>query len=102
MSVLPEFHPQVPWQRCVFHFHHNIIHEVSPTKRKVVGAMLKAVHAQEHAPACRRKAEEIAVKLEEMKLRKAAKIFQKFVRLLPGRTFMRATREEVISLNTCC
>ena len=76
MSVLPEFYPQVPWQRCVFHFHHNIIHEVPPTKRKEVGAMLKAVHAQEDAAACRRKAEEIAVKLEAMKLKKAAKILR--------------------------
>ena len=47
-----------------------------PTKRKEVGAMLKAIHAQEDAPACQRKAEEIALKLEEMKLKKAAKILR--------------------------
>ena len=76
INVLPEFYPQVPWQRCVFHFHQNIIHEVPPTKRKEVGAMLKAIHAQEDAPACQRKAEEIALKLEEMKLKKAAKILR--------------------------
>ena len=76
MSVLPEFYPQGAWQRGVFHFHHNIIHEVPPTKRKVVGAMLKAVRAQEDAPACRRKAEEIAGKLEGLKLKKAANILR--------------------------
>lgn len=76
MSVLPEFYPEAKWQRCVFHFHQNILHEIPPTKRKEVAAMLKAIHAQEDAEACRRKAEEIALKLEGLKLKKAARILR--------------------------
>ena len=76
IQVLPEFYPEAQWQRCVFHFHKNILHEVPPTKRKTVAAMLKAIHAQEDAAACQRKAEEIAIKLEALKLRKAAKILR--------------------------
>jgi transposase-like protein len=74
MSILPEFYPDAKWQRCVFHFHQNVMHEVSTTKRKEVAAMLKAIHAQEDADACRAKAKEIAEKLEGMKLKKAAQI----------------------------
>ena len=74
MSILPEFYPDAKWQRCVFHFHQNVMHEVPTTKRKEVAAMLKAIHAQEDANACRAKAKEIAEKLEGMKLKKAAQI----------------------------
>lgn len=76
IRVLPEFYPEAKWQRCVFHFHKNILHEVSPSKRKDVAAMLKAIHTQEDAEACQRKAEEIATKLEAMKLKKATKILR--------------------------
>ena len=76
VNVLPEFYPQAKWQRCVFHFHKNILHEMPPTKRKEVAAMLKAIHAQESAESCQRKAEEIAVKLERLKLKKSARILR--------------------------
>lgn len=76
VSVLPEFYPEARWQRCVFHFHKNILHEVPPTRRKDAAAMLKAIHTQEDAEACHRKAEEVAVKLEAMRLKKAARILR--------------------------
>lgn len=76
VRVLPEFYPEAKWQRCVFHFHKNILHEVPPTKRQDVAAMLKAIHTQEDAQACQRKAEEVAVKLEAMRLKKSAKILR--------------------------
>jgi transposase-like protein len=59
ISVLPEFYPDAKWQRCVFHFHQNVLHEVPTTRSREVAAMLKAIHAQESAQACRAKAMEI-------------------------------------------
>ena len=38
--------------------------------------MLKAIHAQESAESCKRKAEEIALKLERIKLKKSARILR--------------------------
>lgn len=80
IKVLPEFYPDAKWQRCVFHFHKNILHEVPPTKRKEVAAMLKAIHAQEDAEACEKKAADIALKLENLKLKKAAKVLREGIR----------------------
>ena len=80
IKVLPEFYPDAKWQRCVFHFHKNILHEVPPTKRKEVAAMLKAIHAQEDAEACEKKAADIALKLENLKLKKAAKVLSEGIR----------------------
>jgi transposase-like protein len=76
VSVLPEFYPGAKWQRCVFHFHRNVLHEVPTTKGKEVAAMLKAIHSQEDAKACRAKAKQVAEKLREMKLLKAAGILE--------------------------
>ncbi|MFN4807231.1 MAG: transposase [Akkermansiaceae bacterium] len=76
ISVLPEFYPDAKWQRCVFHFHKNVLHEVPTTRSREVAAMLKAIHAQESAQACRAKAGEIVEKLKEMKLRKAASVLE--------------------------
>ena len=98
MSVLPEFFPKTPWQRCVFHFHKNIIHEVAPTRRKEVAEMLNAIHAQEDAAACRRKSEEIAQKLEGMKLKKAAKILREGIE--ESVTYHQFPREHHRSLRT--
>lgn len=98
MSVLPEFFPGTPWQRCVFHFHKNIIHEVAPMRRKEVAAMLKAIHSQEDAAACKRKAEEIAQKLESLKLKKAARILREGIE--ESVTYHRFPREHHRSLRT--
>ena len=76
MAVLPEIYPQAAWQRCVFHFHKNIIHQVSRSKREDVAAMLKAIHAQESAKAAKQKADLIADELDDMKLKKAARVLR--------------------------
>jgi transposase-like protein len=76
ISVLPEFYPDAKWQRGVFHFHQNVLHEVPTTRSREVAAMLKAIHEQESAQACRAKAMEIVEKLREMKLRKAARVLE--------------------------
>lgn len=73
MEALPEVYPAANWQRCVFHFHKNVMDKVSPSKKATAGAMLKAIHAQESADAARRKADEVAEALESMKLPAAAK-----------------------------
>jgi putative transposase len=74
MGILPEIYPQAKWQRCVFHFHKNILHKVPRQKREDVIAMLKAIHAQEDAASAREKAETVADKLQMMRLPAAAKI----------------------------
>jgi transposase-like protein len=76
MAVLPEIYPQAAWQRCIFHFHKNVIHQVSRSKREDVAAMLKAIHAQESAKAAKQKADSIADELDNMKLKKAACILR--------------------------
>ena len=43
------------------------------TRRKAAARMLKAIHAQESREACARKAEEVAEKLESMRLGAAAR-----------------------------
>ena len=48
-------------------------------KVKAVAAMLKAIHAQEDRQAAQRKAEDVAEKLEVMKLAKAAEIVREGV-----------------------
>ncbi len=74
IEVLPEIYPGAKWQRCVFHFHKNILHKVPRQKREEVAAMLKAIHAQEDAESAKEKAASVASKLQSMKLNAAAKI----------------------------
>jgi len=69
-----EFFPEASWQRCVVHFYRNVMTAVPSDKVKEVMAATKAIHAQEDAAAAREKAEAVALKLEGMKLRKAAEI----------------------------
>lgn len=74
IEVLPEFYPEAKWQRCVFHFHKNILQKVPKQKREEVIPMLKAIHAQEDAESAREKALSVGAKLEGMKLGPAASI----------------------------
>lgn len=60
------------WQRCVIHFYRNVFMAVPTGKVKEVAAMLKAIHAQEDREAALAKAEQVAVKLDGLKLSKAA------------------------------
>jgi len=72
VESLGEFYPEVPWQRCIVHYYRNVFTGVPKSKVKEVAAMLKAIHAQEDRQEALNKAENVALKLEEMKLPKAA------------------------------
>lgn len=72
VESLGEFYPKTQWQRCVVHYYRNVFTTVPKGKVKDVAAMLKAVHAQENREEALAKAESVALKLEEMKLAKAA------------------------------
>src|SRR5271165_6774516 len=74
VESLVEFYPTARWQRCAVHFYRNVWTAVPTSKVKEVAAMLKAIHAQEDRAAARQKAEQVAVKLKEMKLPDAAAI----------------------------
>jgi putative transposase len=79
VEALGEFFPEAHWQRCVVHWYRNVFTAVPKGKVKGVAAMLKAIHAQEDRQAALRKAEDVAKKLEAMKLGKAAQIVREGV-----------------------
>jgi len=72
VESVAEFYPEAAWQRCVFHFHKNILSSVPSTRVKEVAPMLRAIHAQEDAQAAREKAAQVVEKLFALKLGKAA------------------------------
>jgi putative transposase len=74
IEALGDFYPAASWQRCVVHWYRNVMTAVPRGRIKEVAAMLKAIHAQEDAAAAREKAEAVVVKLESMRLAKAAQI----------------------------
>jgi transposase-like protein len=74
VEALGEFFPDAKWQRCMVHWYRNVFTAVPKGKVKTVAAMLKAIHAQEDRKAAFKKAEDVATKLEAMKLGNAAKI----------------------------
>jgi putative transposase len=74
VEVLAEFYPEARWQRCVVHWYRNVLRLVPKGKAKEVAAMLKAIHAQEDRAAALAKAEDVAAKLDAMKLGKAAEL----------------------------
>jgi transposase-like protein len=76
---LAEFYPEASWQRCVVHFYRNVWTVVPTSKVKEVAAMLKAIHAQEDRVSARDKAAQIATKLEQMKLAKAAELVRESI-----------------------
>ena len=76
MENLAEFYPEAKWQRCVVHFYRNVWTAVPSGKVRSVAAMLKAIHAQEDAEAAREKARQVAGKLREMRLARAAEIVE--------------------------
>lgn len=47
VEALGEFFPEAAWQRYIVHFYRNVLKDVPRGKSRNVGAMLKAVHAQE-------------------------------------------------------
>jgi putative transposase len=79
VEALGEFFPEAQWQRCVVHWYRNVFTAVPKGKVKAVAAMLKAIQAQEDREAARRKAADVVMKLEAMKLGKAAQIVREGV-----------------------
>ena len=69
---MPEFFPAALWQRCVVHFYRNVFSHVPNNKMAEVARMLKAIHAQEDAKSAAAKNTEVATKLKDMKLTRAA------------------------------
>jgi len=64
--------PGADWQRCIFHFHRNILAKVPRERVVEVAPMLKAIQAQESKEAAKEKAEKVIAKLVDMRLRAAA------------------------------
>lgn len=73
VESVTELFPDSYWQRCTVHFHRNIQSVVPRGKVRPVADMLKAINAQENHQEALKKAEAVACKLEEMKLKEAAK-----------------------------
>ena len=73
---LAKFYPEAKWQRCIVHFYRNVWTAVPTGKVKGVAAMLKAIHAQEDAQSAKEKARQVAIKLREMRLARAAEIVE--------------------------
>lgn len=73
VESVTEIFPNAKWQRCVVHFYRNVFTMVPNRKMKEVAKMLKAIHASEDGQAAKEKSQQIAQKLEEMKLKEAAK-----------------------------
>ena len=76
VAAIAEVFPQAQYQRCMVHFMRNILSQVSRARAKEVGAMLKAIFAQENQAACLRKAQEVAEYLRKTKLGSAAKTLE--------------------------
>ena len=79
VESLGEFYPDALWQRCMVHYYRNVFTVVPKGKVKEVAAMLKAIHAQEDRKEALAKAENVAAKLEEMKLSKAARMVRESI-----------------------
>lgn len=71
-----EFFPDAAWQRCTVHFYRNVFSHVPRPKMREVAAMLKAIHAAEDVAAAREKARQIASKLRDHRLTKAAELVE--------------------------
>lgn len=74
VEALGECLPEALWQRCVVHWYRNVMRVVPTGKVREVLALLKAIHAQEDRAAALAKADQVVVKLEAMKLVKAAEV----------------------------
>jgi len=77
IETLGDFYPEAKWQRCVVHFYRDVLRLAPRGKSREVGAMLKAIHAQEGRQEARGKADAVAEKLKAMKLQKAAEVVAK-------------------------
>jgi len=98
VESVAEIFPEAKWQRCAVHFYRNVWTQVPKSQVKEVAAMLKAIHAQEDAPAAGQKAAQVVQRLKEMKLAGAAKIVAEGI----GETlaYMAFPREHWVRLRT--
>ena len=79
IDALGAVFPDARWQRCTVHFYRNVLRLVPKGKSAQVALMLKAIHAQEDKQSAMKKAAEVAEKLEEQKLGKAATLIREAV-----------------------
>jgi putative transposase len=98
VEAVGECFPEAGWQRCVVHFYRNVFTAVPTSRVKEVAAMLKAIHAQEDRAAALAKAEAVAVKLEGLRLGKAAQVLREGVN--ETLTYMSFPREHWTRLRT--
>ena len=61
---------------CTVHYYRNVLALVPRGKSREVAAMLKAIHAAEDRSAALDTAERVVAKLKDMKLSKAAEMFE--------------------------
>jgi transposase-like protein len=73
LESINEVFPDAKYQRCTVHFYRNVFSVVPRGKVKLVAAMLKAIHASEDMESAKEKAKAVTKKLNEMKLKAAAK-----------------------------
>lgn len=79
VDAMGEVFPAGQWPRCVVYWYRNAWSCVPKGKVKPLSAMLKAIHASEDRDAALKKAEDVAVKLEGMRLAKAAQFVRESV-----------------------
>ncbi len=79
LEALGQTFADARWQRCVVHWYRNVLSAVPQGKRRLVAAMLKAIHAQEDRAAALAKSKDVVEKLKGLKLKKAAKCVEEGV-----------------------
>lgn len=72
VEAIRDTFPDTGYQRCMVHFMRNVLCDVPRNRGSEVGSWLKAIFAQEDKDACLRKAQEVAEKMRNTKLRSAA------------------------------
>src|SRR5262249_9711732 len=98
VESLAEFYPDALWQRCAVHFYRNVFTAAPKGKVAEVAAMLKAIHAQEDKTAAKEKAQQVADKLDGMRLGQAAKLVREGI--ADTLTYMGFPREHWRKLRT--
>jgi transposase-like protein len=79
IEALGQTYADARWQRCVVHWYRNVLSAVPQGRRRLVAAMLKAIHAQEDRAAALAKGKDVVEKLKGLKLKKAAKCVEEGV-----------------------
>jgi transposase-like protein len=98
VEAAAEMWPDARWQRCMVHWYRNVLGLAPATQMRTVAALIKTIHHQEDRDAALAKADQIAAKLEAMRLPKAAAL----VRASADETlaYMSFPREHWVRLRT--